>query len=154
MAEAERRLDRADFDSGFLRLPPVYHPSLLPTSCLPLLFDPSSSPAPTKVPPRPCPSEPHERNLTKTAFHLSSGIGASAIKALSTKPNLLLFLSSRKIEAAEKAIASLTEVEASTKIVPLQLDITDEQSVKEAVETVKKVLKDHGAEQLDVLVNK
>ncbi|CAK5284111.1 unnamed protein product, partial [Mycena citricolor] len=58
---------------------------------------------------------------------------------------------SRKLAAAEAAIASLpSEIDPSSKIVPVQLDITDDASRAAAFRTVSEYVSGEG---LDVLIN-
>ncbi|OLN85837.1 (+)-neomenthol dehydrogenase 2 [Colletotrichum chlorophyti] len=81
----------------------------------------------------------------------NTGIGYESVKALlrSTKPYHVL-LGSRSIEKGEAAIAQLKQDVPSTSssIEPLQIDITDDESILNAFQSVKDK---HGL--IDVLVN-
>jgi NADP-dependent 3-hydroxy acid dehydrogenase YdfG len=62
---------------------------------------------------------------------------------------------SRKISAAEDALAEFkSDIHASSTVVPVQLDITDAASVKNAHTFIQGYLKSQNLPGLDVLVNK
>ncbi|KAF7299637.1 Short-chain dehydrogenase/reductase family protein [Mycena chlorophos] len=61
---------------------------------------------------------------------------------------------SRKLVAAEESIARLTpDIHATSFVVPVQLDITDAESIKNAIGRVQEVLKEHNLAGIDVLIN-
>jgi NAD(P)-dependent dehydrogenase (short-subunit alcohol dehydrogenase family) len=66
-----------------------------------------------------------------------------------------IWLGARKISSAEDALAEFkSDVHASSSVVPIQLDITDEASIKNAHTSIKDHLTAKNLEGLDVLVNK
>ncbi|KAF7314526.1 Short-chain dehydrogenase/reductase family protein [Mycena kentingensis (nom. inval.)] len=81
----------------------------------------------------------------------NQGLGFHTAQQLAAHPNLLIFMGSRKLAAADVAIAKFqTGIHASSSVVPVQLDITDDASVQAAQEFVMKFL---DGQKLDVLMN-
>eukprot|EP01098_Paradermamoeba_levis_P012064 TRINITY_DN5214_c0_g1_i1.p1 TRINITY_DN5214_c0_g1~~TRINITY_DN5214_c0_g1_i1.p1 ORF type:complete len:292 (+),score=70.66 TRINITY_DN5214_c0_g1_i1:32-877(+) len=81
------------------------------------------------------------------------GIGLEAVKQLSEKygDNAVILMSTRTIENGNKAIERLRQsnnTHSYSNITPLQLDVTQKDSIKAAVEHVKKEF-----QHLDVLIN-
>jgi NADP-dependent 3-hydroxy acid dehydrogenase YdfG len=69
--------------------------------------------------------------------------------------NSTLFIGSRKLAAAEEALSKfVSDIHPSSTIVPVQLDITDDASMKNAHTFIAKYLQEHNYPGLDVLVNK
>ncbi len=67
----------------------------------------------------------------------------------------MFWTGSRKIAAAEEEIAKFeSDVHASSTVVPVQLDITDAASIKNAHAFVADYLKGKNLSGLDVLINK
>lgn len=82
----------------------------------------------------------------------SSGLGLETIKALlrSNDTHYHIFMGSRSVAKAEEAIKSLLSKFPSSKstIEPIEIDITDDESIKKAVEDVSSK-----SNHIDVLVN-
>ncbi|KAJ7240526.1 hypothetical protein C8J57DRAFT_1245322 [Mycena rebaudengoi] len=79
---------------------------------------------------------------------------AHTVHRLAATPNVLIFMGSRKLSAAEDALAEFkSDVHASSTVVPLQLDITDDASIKNAHTFVQEYLRAKNLPGLDVLVN-
>ncbi|KAJ7490591.1 hypothetical protein FB451DRAFT_1389368 [Mycena latifolia] len=84
----------------------------------------------------------------------SSGLGLHTVHQLTLTPNVLVFIGSRKITAAEESLAGFaSEIHPSSAVVPVQLEITDENSIKAAHATVAEHLKAKDLGGLDVLIN-
>jgi len=75
------------------------------------------------------------------------------VHQLGSTPDILVFMGSRKIAAAEEALSKFADIHPSSTVVPVQLDITDDSSIKAAHAFVTEFLKKKGIENLDVLVN-
>ncbi|KAJ6530995.1 hypothetical protein DFH09DRAFT_1409702 [Mycena vulgaris] len=85
----------------------------------------------------------------------NQGLGMETVHQLAAKPNVLIFMGSRKLAAAEEALAKFTvDVDVSSSVVPVQLDITDGASIKNAHAFIAEYLKGKGLPGLDVLINK
>ncbi|KAJ7872458.1 oxidoreductase [Mycena olivaceomarginata] len=85
----------------------------------------------------------------------NQGLGMHTVHQLAATPGVLVFMGSRKIAAAEEAAEKFAaDVHTSSTVVPVQLDITDEASIKAAHASVAEVLKQNELSGLDVLVNK
>ncbi|KAJ7627120.1 hypothetical protein FB45DRAFT_868373 [Roridomyces roridus] len=85
----------------------------------------------------------------------NQGLGMHTVRQLASTPDVLVFMGSRKLAAAEEALATFaSEVHPSSSVVPLQLDITDAASVQNAHNFVSKTLKERNLPGLDVLINK
>ncbi|KAJ7100032.1 hypothetical protein B0H15DRAFT_818424 [Mycena belliarum] len=83
----------------------------------------------------------------------NQGLGMHAVRQLAATPNVLVFMGSRRLAAAEEARAKFaSEIHASSSVVLVQLDICDTESIKNAHDSVAKVLKEKNL-GLDVLVN-
>ncbi|KAJ6584113.1 hypothetical protein DFH09DRAFT_1075709 [Mycena vulgaris] len=81
-------------------------------------------------------------------------LGMHTVHQLAATPNVLVFMGSRKVAAAEEALAKFSaDVAASSSVVPVQLDITDAASIKNAHAFVVEHLKGKGLTGLDVLIN-
>nr|GAT52259.1 short-chain dehydrogenase/reductase family protein [Mycena chlorophos] len=81
-------------------------------------------------------------------------IGYHTVHQIASTPNVLVFMGSRKLAAAEESIARLTpDIHATSSVVPVQLDITDAESIKNAIGRVQEVLKEHSLAGIDVLIN-
>ncbi|KAJ7145284.1 short-chain dehydrogenase/reductase SDR [Mycena filopes] len=82
----------------------------------------------------------------------NQGLGRHAVHQLGQTPDVIVFMGSRKIAAAEEALSKFaSDVHASSTVVPVQLDVTDDASIKAAHAFVADYLK--GISTLDVLVN-
>ncbi|KAJ7078548.1 3-oxoacyl-reductase [Mycena belliarum] len=91
-------------------------------------------------------------NQGEPEFNIS-GLGMNAVHQLAATPNVLVFMGSRKLAAAEEARAKFaSDIHASSSVVPVQLDLCDTESIKNAHDSVAKVLKEKNL-GLDVLVN-
>ncbi|KAJ7213866.1 hypothetical protein GGX14DRAFT_617534 [Mycena pura] len=76
------------------------------------------------------------------------------VHQLASTPNVLVFMSSRKLAAAEEALAKFTsDIHQSSEVVPVQLDITDDASIKNAHASIAKKLEERNLAGLDVLIN-
>ncbi|KAJ6585284.1 hypothetical protein B0H19DRAFT_417803 [Mycena capillaripes] len=76
------------------------------------------------------------------------------VQRLGSSPDVVVFMGSRKKEAAEEALSKFAaDVHSSSTVVPVQLDITDDASIKAAHAFLANFLKEKGVETLDVLVN-
>ncbi|KAJ7057150.1 hypothetical protein C8F01DRAFT_1153568 [Mycena amicta] len=84
----------------------------------------------------------------------NQGLGYHTVHQLASKPNVLVFLGSRKLAAAEEAIKTFApEIHQTSTVVPVQLDITDAKSINTARDFISENLKKHSLSGLDVLVN-
>ncbi|KAJ7742773.1 hypothetical protein B0H16DRAFT_1419458 [Mycena metata] len=84
----------------------------------------------------------------------NQGLGRHTVHQLAQTPDVILFMGSRKLEAAEEALSKFSsDIHASSSVVPVQLDITDEASIKAAHAFVVNHLKTKGLSSLDVLIN-
>ncbi|KAJ7130895.1 short chain oxidoreductase [Mycena filopes] len=84
----------------------------------------------------------------------NQGLGRHAVHQLAQTPDVIVFMASRKIAAAEEAISKFaSDVHASSSVVPVQLDVTDDASIKAAHTFIADHLKGKGISTLDVLVN-
>ncbi|KAJ7169384.1 hypothetical protein C8R43DRAFT_1156051 [Mycena crocata] len=84
----------------------------------------------------------------------NQGLGYHAVQQLSATPNVLVFMGSRKLAAAQEAIGKFAAgVHPSSTVVPVQLDITDNTSIKAAHSFIADFLKKKEIPALDVLVN-
>ncbi|KAJ7654295.1 hypothetical protein B0H17DRAFT_1100007 [Mycena rosella] len=84
----------------------------------------------------------------------NQGLGKHTVHQLASTPNVVVFMGSRKIAAAEEALAGFApDIHASSTVVPLQLDITDDASIKAAYTTISEYLKAKNLSGLDVLIN-
>ncbi|KAJ7074649.1 hypothetical protein C8F01DRAFT_1101332 [Mycena amicta] len=84
----------------------------------------------------------------------NQGLGMHAVHQLAQTANVLVFMGSRKLSNAQEAIAKFaSDIHPSSSVIPVQLDITDDESIKTARATIEKTLKDKELAGLDVLVN-
>ncbi|KAK6996518.1 short-chain dehydrogenase/reductase family protein [Favolaschia claudopus] len=84
----------------------------------------------------------------------NQGLGMNTAHQLGTSKNVLVFMGSRKLAAAEEARAKWeSEIDPSSSVVPVQLDITDATSIKNAHDFIEKHLKEKNLTGLDVLIN-
>ncbi|KAJ7130894.1 hypothetical protein C8R46DRAFT_1362703 [Mycena filopes] len=84
----------------------------------------------------------------------NQGLGRHTVHQLAQTPGVVVFMGSRKIEAAQEALSKFaSDVHASSTVVPVQLDVTDEASIKAAHSFIADHLKQKGASTLDVLIN-
>ncbi|KAK7006425.1 short-chain dehydrogenase/reductase family protein [Favolaschia claudopus] len=84
----------------------------------------------------------------------NQGLGYHTVHQLSTKKGVLVFMGSRRLAAAEESRSKFaSEIDPSSEVVPLQLDVTDSTSIKNAHDFIEKYLKDKKLSGLDVLVN-
>ncbi|KAJ6517495.1 short chain dehydrogenase [Mycena vitilis] len=84
----------------------------------------------------------------------NQGLGLNTVNTLSKTPNVLVFMCSRKLPAAEEALAKFaSQVHESSTVVPVQLDITDTESIKAAHAFVVEYLQKNHLSGLDVLIN-
>ncbi|KAJ7451608.1 hypothetical protein FB451DRAFT_1525012 [Mycena latifolia] len=87
-------------------------------------------------------------------FLVRTGLGMHTVHQLGSSPNVLVFMGSRKLEAAEEARAKFAaDIHVSSTVVPVQLDLTDATSIKNAHAFVADYLKGKSLPGLDVLVN-
>ncbi|KAJ7274113.1 hypothetical protein C8J57DRAFT_1178256 [Mycena rebaudengoi] len=94
----------------------------------------------------------HTRSILVTGAN--QGLGRHTVHKLAATPNVIVFMGSRKISAAENALVEFkSDIHASSTVVPIQLDITDAASIKDAHAFIKDYLKSHNLPGLDVLVN-
>ncbi|KAJ7758128.1 putative carbonyl reductase [Mycena maculata] len=84
----------------------------------------------------------------------NQGLGMHAVHQLAKTPDVLTFMGSRKIAAAEEARAKFaSDIHSSSSVVPVQLDITDATSIANAHAFISDYLKEKNLPGLDVLVN-
>ncbi|KAF7348340.1 Short-chain dehydrogenase/reductase family protein [Mycena sanguinolenta] len=84
----------------------------------------------------------------------NQGLGYHAVHQLGATENVLVFMGSRKLAAAEEARAKFaSDIHPSSLVVPVQLDVTDTTSIKNAEKFVADYLKDKNLPGLDVLMN-
>ncbi|KAJ6508415.1 hypothetical protein C8R45DRAFT_1208096 [Mycena sanguinolenta] len=84
----------------------------------------------------------------------NQGLGYHAVHQLGATENVLVFMGSRNLAAAEEARAKFaSEIHPSSTVVPVQLDVTDTTSINNAEKSIADYLKDKNLPGLDVLVN-
>ncbi|KAJ6501884.1 hypothetical protein C8R45DRAFT_603880 [Mycena sanguinolenta] len=84
----------------------------------------------------------------------NQGLGMHTVHQLAATPDVLVFMGSRKLAAAEAALAKFAQdIHPSSSVVPVQLDITDDASIKNACAFVSQRLQEKSLASLDVLVN-
>ncbi|KAJ7487206.1 hypothetical protein B0H11DRAFT_2230526 [Mycena galericulata] len=77
-------------------------------------------------------------------------LGMHTVHQLAKTTGVLVFMGSRKIAAAEEALAKFSpDIDASSTIVPVQLDITDPSSVEKARDFIGKYLQEKSHPVLD-----
>ncbi|KAF8212790.1 hypothetical protein K438DRAFT_1805088 [Mycena galopus ATCC 62051] len=76
------------------------------------------------------------------------------VHQLGSTSEVIVFMGSRKITAAEEALSKFSsDIHSSSTVVPVQLDITDEASIQAAYSFVADFLTNKGISTLDMLVN-
>ncbi|KAK7018262.1 short-chain dehydrogenase/reductase family protein [Favolaschia claudopus] len=84
----------------------------------------------------------------------NQGLGYHTVHQLGATPNTLVFMGARKLAAAEEARAKFTkDIHPSSSVVPIQLDITDATSIKNAHDFVEQYLQGKGITGLHALIN-
>ncbi|KAF8139194.1 hypothetical protein K438DRAFT_1880422 [Mycena galopus ATCC 62051] len=84
----------------------------------------------------------------------NQGLGYHGVHQLGATKDVLVFMGSRKLAAAEEARAKFaSDIHPSSSVVPVQLDITDAASIKNAHTFIADYLKGKNLPGLDVLVN-
>ncbi|KAJ7140833.1 hypothetical protein C8R44DRAFT_866523 [Mycena epipterygia] len=84
----------------------------------------------------------------------NQGLGMHTVHQLASTPDVLVFMGSRKIAAAEEALAKFSaDIHPSSTVVPVQLDITDDTSIAAVHTLIADTLKAKGIPALDVLIN-
>ncbi|KAJ7134905.1 hypothetical protein C8R44DRAFT_771783 [Mycena epipterygia] len=84
----------------------------------------------------------------------NQGLGMHTVHQIASTPDAVVFMGSRKLAAAEEAIATFaSSVHSSSAVVPVQLDITDDASIKAAHAFIAKELSARNLKGLDVLIN-
>ncbi|KAJ7367316.1 hypothetical protein DFH08DRAFT_837126 [Mycena albidolilacea] len=84
----------------------------------------------------------------------NQGLGLHTVQQLGSTPNTVVFMGSRNIGAAKEALAKfVTDIHSASTVVPVQLDITDDSSIKAMHVFITDFLKKKGIPTLDVLVN-
>ncbi|KAF7349044.1 Short-chain dehydrogenase/reductase family protein [Mycena venus] len=84
----------------------------------------------------------------------NQGLGMHTVHQLGTTPEVIVFMASRKIAAAKEALAKFAaEINGSSEVVPVQLDITDAASIEAAHAFVMEFLRKKGLSSLDVWIN-
>ncbi|KAF7360606.1 Short-chain dehydrogenase/reductase family protein [Mycena venus] len=84
----------------------------------------------------------------------NQGLGMHTVHQLGSTENTLVFMGSRKLAAAEEALATFaSDIHPSSTVVPVQLDITDAKSIKNAHTFIEETLKEKNLSGLDVLIN-
>ncbi|KAJ7142531.1 hypothetical protein C8R44DRAFT_760787 [Mycena epipterygia] len=91
------------------------------------------------------------RSILVTA---NQGLGMNTVHQLASTPEVLVFMGSRKIAAAEEVLATFAaDIHSTSTVVPMQLDITDDASIAAAHVFITDTLKAKEIPALDVLVN-
>ncbi|KAJ7764559.1 short-chain dehydrogenase/reductase SDR [Mycena maculata] len=81
----------------------------------------------------------------------NQGLGMHTVHQIASTPDVLVFMGSRKLAAAEEALAKFAkDVHPSSTVVPVQLDITDAASIANAHALIVDRLQ---GKKLDVLIN-
>ncbi|KAJ7145272.1 short chain oxidoreductase [Mycena filopes] len=84
----------------------------------------------------------------------NQGLGMHTVHQLAMTPDVIVFMGSRKLAAAEEALSKFApDIHSSSFVVPVQLDITDNASITAAHTFVAEHIKQKGAQGLDVLIN-
>ncbi|CAK5266676.1 unnamed protein product [Mycena citricolor] len=84
----------------------------------------------------------------------NQGLGFHTVHQIAQKPQTLVFLGARRISAAQEAIASLaSDIHPTSAVLPVYMDLTKEETVKDAAVFVAAALKERGLSGLDALVN-
>ncbi|KAJ7130885.1 hypothetical protein C8R46DRAFT_1015792 [Mycena filopes] len=84
----------------------------------------------------------------------NQGLGMHTVHQLAMTPDVIVFMGSRKLAAAEEALSKFApDIHASSSVVSVQLDITDNASIAVAHTFVAEHIQQKGAQGLDVLIN-
>ncbi|KAJ7134898.1 hypothetical protein C8R44DRAFT_437545 [Mycena epipterygia] len=84
----------------------------------------------------------------------NQGLGMHTVHQIAETPDAVVFMGSRKLTAAEEALATFAEsIHPSSAVVPVQLDITDDASIKAAHAFIANDLAARNLKGLDVLIN-
>ncbi|KAF7298802.1 Short-chain dehydrogenase/reductase family protein [Mycena indigotica] len=84
----------------------------------------------------------------------NQGLGMHTVHQIAMTPDVVVFMGSRKLTAAQDAIAGFSStIHPLSLVVPVQLDITDAISIANASVFVATYLKENNMEGLDVLIN-
>ncbi|KAJ7741267.1 hypothetical protein B0H16DRAFT_1464465 [Mycena metata] len=84
----------------------------------------------------------------------NQGLGRHTVHQIAQTPDVIVFMGSRKLAAAEEELAKFaSDIHASSTVVPVQLDVTDTASIKAAHASIADYLKEKDISGLDVLVN-
>ncbi|KAJ7115639.1 hypothetical protein C8R43DRAFT_935017 [Mycena crocata] len=84
----------------------------------------------------------------------NQGLGMHTVHRLASTPNVLVFMASRKLAAAEESLSKFaSDVHPSSTVVPVQLELTDEGSIKAAHSKILEHLQARDVAGLDVLIN-
>ncbi|KAJ6468891.1 hypothetical protein C8R45DRAFT_1105521 [Mycena sanguinolenta] len=75
----------------------------------------------------------------------NQGLGMHTVQQLATTPDVVVFMALSKFAA---------DIHNSSSVVPIQLDITDSESIQAAQTLVADFLKTRGIQSLDVIINK
>ncbi|KAJ6468930.1 short-chain dehydrogenase/reductase SDR [Mycena sanguinolenta] len=84
----------------------------------------------------------------------NQGLGMHTVHQLGKTPDVVVFMGSRKLAAAEESRSKFAaDIHSSSSVVPIQLDITDNASIQAAQTFVADFLKNRGIQSLDVIIN-
>ncbi|KAJ7134904.1 hypothetical protein C8R44DRAFT_437644 [Mycena epipterygia] len=84
----------------------------------------------------------------------NQGLGMHTVHQIASTPDAVVFMGSRKLTAAEDAIATFaSSIHSSSAVVPVQLDITDDASIKAAHAFIANELSARNLKGLDALIN-
>ncbi|KAF7336511.1 Short-chain dehydrogenase/reductase family protein [Mycena sanguinolenta] len=84
----------------------------------------------------------------------NQGLGMHTVHQLGATPDVIVFMGSRKLAAAEDALSKFSaDIHSSSAVVPIQLDVTDTTSIQAAHAFVVDFLKTKGIQSLDVIIN-
>ncbi|KAK7048614.1 short-chain dehydrogenase/reductase family protein [Favolaschia claudopus] len=84
----------------------------------------------------------------------NQGLGMHTVHQLASAPNVLVFMGSRKLSGAQETLAHFAkDTHPSSTIVPVQLDVAEDESIKNAYTTVSEYLREKNLTGLDVLIN-
>ncbi|KAF7299660.1 Short-chain dehydrogenase/reductase family protein [Mycena chlorophos] len=94
---------------------------------------------------------------TRRTFLVSGanqGLGMHTVHQIAQTAGVIVFMGSRRLSAAQEAIAAFDPpIDASSIVVPVQLDIADASSISDAHSFISSYLKERGIDGLDVLIN-
>ncbi|KAK6974155.1 PIF1-like helicase-domain-containing protein [Favolaschia claudopus] len=84
----------------------------------------------------------------------NQGLGYHTVHQLGKTKGVLVFMGSRRLAAAEESKSKFaSEIDPSSEVVPVQLDVTDAASIKSVHDFIEKYLKEKNLTGLDVLIN-